>query len=75
MKEYGLEGKELEEFAAVISGALIPELIRIADKYNYNRDSMIKFAADTLTAMSELSTFERYKAATRAERRKGEGNL
>ncbi len=67
MKEYGLEGKELGEFNAVISGVLIPELIRIADKYNYNRDSMIKFAADTLTAMSELSTFERYKAATRAE--------
>lgn len=67
MKEYGLEGKELGEFNAVISGVLIPELIRIADKYNYNRDSMIKFAADTLTVMSELYTFERYKAATRAE--------
>ncbi len=66
MKEYGLEEKELGEFNAVINGVLIPELIRIADKYNYNRDSMIKFAADTLTAMSELSTFERYKAATRA---------
>ena len=67
MTEYGLEEKELGEFNAVISGVLIPELIRIADKYNYNRDSMIKFAADTLTAMSELSTFEHYKAATRAE--------
>ena len=67
MKEYGLEEKELREFNAVISGVLIPELIRIADKYNYDRDSMIKFAADTLTAMSELSTFEHYKAATRAE--------
>lgn len=63
MKEYGLEEKELEEFNAVISGVLIPELIRIADKYNYTRDSMIKFAADTLTAMSEVATFEHYKAA------------
>lgn len=62
MTEYGLEEKELEEFNAVISGVLIPELIRIADKYNYNRDSMVKFAADTLTAMSELATFEHYKA-------------
>lgn len=62
MKEYGLEEKELAEFNAVISGVLIPELIRIADKYNYNRDSIIKFAADMLTAMSELATFEHYKA-------------
>ena len=50
------------EFNAFISGVIIPELIRIADKYNYNRDSMIKFAADTLMAISELSTFERYRA-------------
>ena len=61
MKEYGLEEKELKEFNTVISGVLIPKLIRIADKYNYNRDSMVKFAADTLTAMSELATFEHYK--------------
>ena len=60
MTEYGLEEKELEEFNAVINGILIPELVRIADKYNYDRDSMIKFAADTLTAMSELATFEHY---------------
>ena len=67
MTEYGLEEKELEEFNAVINGILIPELIRIADKYNYDRDSMIKFTADTLMAISELATFERYKVATRAE--------
>lgn len=68
MTEYGLEEKELEEFNAVISGVLIPELIRIADKYNYNRDSMVKFAADTLTAMSELATFERYKTESDRQR-------
>ena len=57
---FGLEEKELAEFNAVISGILIPKLIRIADKYNIDRDSMIKFTADTLTAMSELATFENW---------------
>ena len=57
---FGLEEKELAEFNAVISGILIPKLIQIADKYNIDRDSMIKFTADTLTAMSELATFENW---------------
>lgn len=57
---FGLEAQELAEFNAVISGILIPKLIQIADKYNIDRDSMIKFTADTLTAMSELATFERW---------------
>ena len=61
-EKYGLEEAELEEFNAVISSVLIPELIRIADKYNIDRDSMIKFTADTLNAMSELATFANYKA-------------
>ena len=55
---FSLEERELEEFNAVISGMLIPKLIQIADKYNIDRDSMIKFTADLLTAMSELATFE-----------------
>ena len=57
---FGMEEKELAEFNAVISGMLIPKLIQIADKYNIDRDSMIKFTADTLTAINELATFERY---------------
>jgi hypothetical protein len=57
---FGLEAQELAEFNAVISGMLIPKLMQIADKYNIDRDSMIKFTADTLTAMSELATFERW---------------
>ena len=55
-----MEEKELAEFSAVISGMLIPKLMQIADKYNIDRDSMIKFTADTLTAMSDLATFERW---------------
>lgn len=56
----GLNDDELEDFNNLISETVIPELIRIADKHNIDRDSMIKFTADTLTAMSELATFENW---------------
>ena len=56
----GLNDEELEDFNNLISGTVIPELMRIADKHNIDRDSMIKFTADTLTAMSELATFEKW---------------
>lgn len=57
---FGLEEATLAEFNVVISGILIPKLIVIADTHNIDRDSMIKFTADTLTAMSELATFENW---------------
>lgn len=56
----GLNDEELEDFNNLISGTVIPELMRIADKHNIDRDSMVKFTADTLTAMSELATFENW---------------
>lgn len=54
----GLGEPVLTEFSKVISHMLIPKLIQIADKYNIDRDSMIKYTADMLTAMSEVATFE-----------------
>ena len=57
---FGMEEQELAEFKTVIKDMLIPKLIRIADKHNIDRDSMIKFTADTLTAMSGLATFENW---------------
>lgn len=56
----GLIDEELEDFNNLIRGIVIPELMRIADKHNIDRDSMVKFTADTLTAMSELATFENW---------------
>ena len=56
----GLNDEELEDFNNLISGMVIPELMRIADKHNIDRDSMVKYTADTLTAMSELATFENW---------------
>lgn len=56
----GLNDDELEDFSNLISKTVIPELMRIADKHNIDRDSMVKFAADTLTTMSKFSTFENW---------------
>lgn len=53
----GLDEKTLEEFDNLITDLFIPELLKLADNYGYNRDSMVKFAAYTLTAMSKLTTF------------------
>lgn len=57
---FGMEEAALAEFNAVISGILIPKLIVIADTHNITRDSMVKFTADTLTAISEIATFENW---------------
>ena len=54
----GLDDETLKDFKSLISGTVIPTLIQIADKHNIDRDSMVKFTADTLVAMSEIATFK-----------------
>lgn len=56
----GLEEPALSEYSKLISCELIPGLMRIADKYGYDRDSLFKYCADTLSAMSEVATFENW---------------
>lgn len=53
--------KEKHDFNMIISHDLIPKLINFADKYNFDRDNIIKMAADVLKALSEISTFENFK--------------
>lgn len=53
---------EAHDFTMIISHDLIPKLIKFADDYNFERDSIIKYTADLLTAMSEISTFENFKS-------------
>lgn len=53
--------RELEEYSEFMSHNFIPNLIRFADKHNVDRDSLIKYTADMLEAMAELSTFRDYK--------------
>lgn len=61
MKRYGLNKKELHDFNTIISHDLIPKLINFADKYNFDRDSIIKYAADVVKALSEMSTFKNFE--------------
>ena len=63
----GLDREAIEEVAELFGSKLIPEVIRIADKYNYDRDSMVKYCADLYSAMAEVATFENWK--------RGEDNL
>lgn len=56
-----LEEKELEEVSQLISGTVIPEIVRIADTYNYDRDSLIRYVADMFSVMAELATFEHWQ--------------
>ena len=53
-----LDREVIDEVADLIGGKLIPEVIRIADKYNYDRDSMVKYCADLYSTMAEVCTFE-----------------
>lgn len=53
--------EEFEEVAYLISGIIIPELVRIADTYNYDRNSLIKYVADLFSAMAEVASFENWK--------------
>jgi hypothetical protein len=60
---------ELKEINNLISNKIIPELVRIADKYNYDRDSLIKFVANIFLNMAELSTFENFNRAESEDKR------
>lgn len=57
-----LEEKELEEVSQLISGTVIPGIVRIADTYNYDRDSLIRYVANMFSVMAELATFEHWQA-------------
>jgi len=53
--------EEFEEVSNLISGTIIPELVRIADTYNYDRNSLIKHVADLFSTMAEVASFENWK--------------
>lgn len=56
-----LSEEEVEEVANLISGKVVPEIIRIADKFNYDRDSLVKYVANLFSTMAEFATFENWK--------------
>lgn len=56
-----IDREAIDEVAELIGGKLIPEVIRIADKYDYDRDSMVKYCADLYSTMAEVATFENWE--------------
>ena len=57
----GLDDKALKDFNDFMTGMVIPGLIVIADKHNYDRDDFINYAATIMSTMAEVATFENYK--------------
>lgn len=55
-----LEKAELEEVSKLIARTVIPEIVRIADTYNYDRDSLIEYIAAMFYTMAKVSTFEEW---------------
>ena len=56
-----LSEEEIEEVANLISGTIVPEVVRIADKFNYDRDSLMKYVANLFSTMAEFASFENWK--------------
>ena len=56
-----LSEEEVEEVANLISGTIVPEVVRIADKFNYDRDSLMKYVANLFSTMAEVASFENWK--------------
>jgi hypothetical protein len=57
----GLDDKALRDFTDFMSDMVIPGLVLIADKHNYDRDDFIRYAANIMSMMAEFATFENYK--------------
>lgn len=56
-----LSEEEFEEVANLISRTIIPEVVRIADKFNYDRDSLMKYVANLVSTIAEVATIENWK--------------
>lgn len=58
-----LTGKERKAFDADVAkviGIVIDTMVKLADKYNVNRDSALRYFAELIDAVSELSTVEHW---------------
>lgn len=58
-----LTGKEREAFDADVAkviGIVIDTMVKLADKYNVDRDNALRYFAELIDAVSELSTVEHW---------------
>lgn len=51
----------LNDFSKMMSEIILPEIMNLADYHGYDRNSMVKYTADVLSAMYEVSDFTNYQ--------------
>lgn len=56
-----LDEKAKKDFIKFMTKVVIPGLVFIADKHNYDRDSFIMYATTIMSTMAEVATFKNYK--------------
>jgi hypothetical protein len=59
-KQSNLTDKEMEDLQSIVTDTLA-SVCTIADKHNIDRDSMLKYFADMLTAFTEVASIQNYE--------------
>jgi hypothetical protein len=59
-KQSNLTEKEMEDLQNIVTDTLA-SVCAMADKHNIDRDSMLKYFADMLTAFTELASIQNYE--------------
>lgn len=59
-KQSNLTDKEMEDFQSIVADTLA-SVCAMADKHNIDRDSMLKYFADMLTAFTEAASIQNYE--------------
>lgn len=57
-----LTDKEMEDLQGIVADTLA-SVCAMADKHNIDRDSMLKYFADTLTAFTEVASIQNYETS------------
>ena len=59
-KQSNLTDKEIEDLQSIVTGTLA-NVCAMADKHNIDRDSMLKYFADMITAFTEVASIQNYE--------------
>lgn len=59
-KQRNLTDKEAEDLQSIVADTL-SSVCSMSDKHNIDRDSMLKYFADMLTAFTELASIQNYE--------------
>ena len=61
-KQSNLTDKEMEDLQNIVTDTLA-NVCAMADKHNIDRDSMLKYFADMLTALTEVASIQNYETS------------